>query len=93
MILHGLTAHLTQPGDGGVQLTEVVMSLSPLGWSHCRVTVSHDRVVAATLVGGGSGSGATGSRAMNKRLILELCTLQLYYLSAESGTYVHRQMI
>ena len=59
MIVHGLVVHAVQAGDGGVQLTEVVMSLSSLGWVHCRVTSLHDPMVAATLVGGGSGS--TGS--------------------------------
>ena len=66
VILHGLVVHPAQPGDGGVQLTEAVMFLGSLGWSHCRVTVSHDCVVAATLAGGGSGCGATGSGAMNR---------------------------
>ena len=58
VIVHGLVVHSAQPGDGGVQLTEVVMSAGSLGWSHCRVT-SHDSTVAVTFVGGGSGSGAT----------------------------------
>ena len=51
MILHGLVVHSAQPGDGGVQLTEVVMLSVPLGWSHCRVTVSHDSTVATTIAG------------------------------------------
>ena len=51
MIVHGLVVHPAQPGDGGVQLTEVVMSLGSLGWSHCRVTVLHDLTVATTSVG------------------------------------------
>ena len=67
VIVHGLVVHPAQRGDGGVQLTEVVMSLGSLGWSHCRVTVSHDCVVATTLVGGGSGSGATGSAWSNEQ--------------------------
>ena len=50
VIVHGLVVHSAQPGDGGVQLTEVVMSLGSLGWSHCRVTVSHD-LTATTLAG------------------------------------------
>ena len=58
MIVHGLVVHSAQPGDGGVQLTEVVMSLGSLGGSHCRVT-SHDSTVAVTFVGGGSGSRST----------------------------------
>ena len=41
VIVHGLVVHSAQPGDGGVQLTEVVMSLGSLGWVHFRVTVSH----------------------------------------------------
>ena len=51
MIVHGLVVHPAQPGDGGVQLTEVVMLLGLLGWSHCRVTVSHDSALAITLAG------------------------------------------
>ena len=51
VIVHGLVVHPEQPGDGGVQLTDVVMSLGSLGWVHCRVTVSHDSTVATTLVG------------------------------------------
>ena len=31
VIVHGLVVHSVQPGDGGVQLTEVVMSLGSLG--------------------------------------------------------------
>ena len=58
VIVHGLVVHSAQPGDGGVQLTEVVISLGSLGWSHCRVT-SHDSTVAVTFFGGGSGSEAT----------------------------------
>ena len=50
VIVHGLVVHSAQPGDGGVQLTEVVMSLGSLGWSHCRVTL-HDSTAAVTLVG------------------------------------------
>ena len=60
MIVHGLVVHSAQPGDGGVQLTEVVMSLGSVGWSHCRVT-SHDSTVAAIFVGGVSGIGSTRS--------------------------------
>ena len=41
VIVHGLFVHSAQPGDGGVQLTEVVMSLGPLGWVQLRITVSH----------------------------------------------------
>ena len=51
VIVHGLVVHSAQPGDGGVQLTEVVMSLGSLGWVHCRVTVSHDSTIATTSVG------------------------------------------
>ena len=51
VIVHGLVVHPAQPGDGGVQLTEVVMSLGSLGWVHCRVTVSHDSTAALRLVG------------------------------------------
>ena len=51
VILHGLVVHSAQPGDGGVQLTEVVMSLGSLGWSHCRVILSHDLTFATTLAG------------------------------------------
>ena len=51
MIVHGLVVHSAQPGDGGVQLTEVVMSLGLLGWSHCRVRVSHDFALATTIAG------------------------------------------
>ena len=64
VIVHGLVVHSVQPGDGGVQLTEVVMSLGSLGWSHCRVTL-HSSTVAATFVGGGSGSRST--RQYNKK--------------------------
>ena len=51
MIVHGLVVHSAQPGDGGVQLTEVVMSLGSLGWVHCRVTVLHDFALATILAG------------------------------------------
>ena len=51
VIVHGLAVHSAQPGDGGVQLTEVVMSLGSLGWLHCRVILSHDFAFAATIVG------------------------------------------
>ena len=51
VIVHGLVVHSAQPGNGGVQLTEVVMSLGPLGWSHCRVTVLHDFAFATTIIG------------------------------------------
>ena len=51
VILHGLVVHSAQPGDRGVQLTEVVMSLGSLGWVHCKITVSHDLIVVTTLVG------------------------------------------
>ena len=58
VIVHGLVVHSAQPGDGGVQLTELVMSLGSFGLSHCRVT-SHDSTVAVKFVEGVSGSGAT----------------------------------
>ena len=48
VILHGLVVHSAKTGDGGVHLTEVVMSAGPLGWSHCRVTVSRDSTVTVT---------------------------------------------
>ena len=51
VILHGLVVHSAQSGDGGVQLTEVVMLIGSLGWVHCTLTVSHDLTVATTLVG------------------------------------------
>ena len=51
VILHGLVVHSAQPGDGGVQLTEGVMSLGLLGWLHCRVTILHDPAFATTIVG------------------------------------------
>ena len=60
VIVHGLVVHSAQPGDGGVQLTEAVMSSGSLGWVHRRVTL-HDCVVAVTFVGGGSGSGSTSN--------------------------------
>ena len=60
VIVHGLVVQSAQPGDGGVQLTEVVMSSGSLGLVHCRVTIL-DSTVAVTFVGGGSGSGTTGS--------------------------------
>ena len=60
VIVHGLVVHSAQPGDGGVQLTEEVMSFGLLGWSHRRVTL-HDSTDAVTYVGGGSGSGTTES--------------------------------
>ena len=50
VIVHGLVVHPAQPGDDGVQLTEVVMSLGSLGWSHCRIILSHDPTAATTLV-------------------------------------------
>ena len=51
VILHGLVVHSAQPGECGVQLTEVVMSLGPLGWFHCRVTVLHVSAFAIILAG------------------------------------------
>ena len=51
MIVHGLVVHSAQPGDGGVQLTEAVMSLGSLGWVHCRVILSHDSTAALRSVG------------------------------------------
>ena len=51
MIVHGLVVHSAQPGECGVQLTEEVMSLGPLGWSHWRRTVLHDSAFATTLAG------------------------------------------
>ena len=51
VIVHGLVVHSVQTGDGGIQLTEVVMSLGSLGWSHCSVILSHDSAVALRLVG------------------------------------------
>ena len=51
MIVHGLVVHSVQPGDGGVQLTEMMMSLGPLGWSHCRITVLHVSAFATILTG------------------------------------------
>ena len=51
MILHGLVVHSAQPGDGGVQLTEVVMLLGTLGWVHCRITALNDFAIATTLAG------------------------------------------
>ena len=51
VIVHGLVVHSAQPGDGGVQLTEVVMSAGSLGWVHCRRTESHECNSATTLVG------------------------------------------
>ena len=60
VIVHGLAVQALQPG---VQLTEAMMSLGSLGWSHCRVTL-HVSTVAVTLVGGGSGSRST--RQYNK---------------------------
>ena len=50
-MLHGLVVHSAQPGDGGVQLTEAVMSLGSLGWVHCRVILSHDSATALRLEG------------------------------------------
>ena len=54
MIVQGLVVHSAQPGDGGVQLTEMMMSLGPLGWVHCRVTLLHVSTFATTLVGASS---------------------------------------
>ena len=51
VILHGLVVHPAQPGDGGVQLTEGMMSLGSSGWVHTRPTVSHETISATTLVG------------------------------------------
>ena len=51
MIVHGLVVHSAQPGDGGVQLTEAVMSLGTLGWSHSRETVLCESTVVLRLVG------------------------------------------
>ena len=47
---HGLVVHAVQPGDGGVQLTEVLISLGSLGASHCRVTLFDNTPTTATLV-------------------------------------------
>ena len=54
VIVHGLVVHSAQPGECGVQLTEEVMSLGPLGWSHWRRTVLHDSAFATPLAGAGS---------------------------------------
>ena len=62
VIVHGLVLHSAQPGECGVQLTEVVMSLGSLGWVHLRITASHNSTVAVIFIGGESGSGTTGSR-------------------------------
>ena len=51
VILHGLVVHSAQPGDGGVQLTEMMMSSGTLGWFHCKVTALHVSVFATTLAG------------------------------------------
>ena len=51
VIVHGLVVHSAQPGDDGVQLTEVVMSLGSLGWFHCRVMLSHDFAFATKIIG------------------------------------------
>ena len=51
MIVHGLVVHSVQPGECGVQLTKVAMSLGTLGWSHWRRTVLHDSAFATTLAG------------------------------------------
>ena len=59
VILHGLVVHPAQPGDGGVQLTEVVMSLGTLGWSHCRVIPSHDSTAVFRLVGALRSTGSS----------------------------------
>ena len=60
VIVHGLVVHPAQPGDGGVQLTEVVMSLlGSLGWSQRRLTVSHASTVTITFFGGERGSEST----------------------------------
>ena len=59
VIVHGLVVHSAQPGDGGVQLTEVVMSLGSLGWVHCRVISSHDSTVALRLEGDFRSTGST----------------------------------
>ena len=66
MIVHGLVVHSVQPGDGGVQITEVVMSLGPLGWVQCRVTVLHDSALATTLAGARS---PTDSRSHDNTFI------------------------
>ena len=50
MMLHGLVVHAVQAGDGGVQLTEVLMSLASLGVSHCRVTLFDNNWTTSTLV-------------------------------------------
>ena len=51
MIVHGLVVHSAQPGECGVQLTEVVM-LGSLGVSHCKVTLVDNTLTTATLVDG-----------------------------------------
>ena len=51
MIVHGLVVHPAQPGDGGVQLTEVLTSIDPPGAVHCRVTVLHVSAFAIKLAG------------------------------------------
>ena len=65
--IHGLVVHSAQPGDGGVQLTEVVMSLGTLGWVQCRVTVLHDSSFATTLAGA---RGPVDSRSHDNTLSL-----------------------
>ena len=54
VIVQGLAMHSAQPGDGGVELTEMMMSLGPLGWFHCRVTLLHVSTFATTLAGASS---------------------------------------
>ena len=50
VIVHGLVVHSAQPDEGGVQLTDCAMLLGSLGWSHCRVTVSHDLTLSVALL-------------------------------------------
>ena len=59
MIVYGLVVQ-SAPGDGGSQLTEVVMLSGSFGWIHCRVMLSHDPMVAVTFAENGIGSDPTG---------------------------------
>ena len=91
VILHGLVVHSAQSGDGGVQLTEVVMLIGSLGWVHCTLTVSHDLTVATTLVG--------ARRSMENTVINHNCMLRKYsnnmyvihtYVRIQCYVWLHR---
>ena len=89
MIVHGLVVHSAQPGDGGVQLTEVVMSAGSLGWVHCRVTMSQEPDSATTSVGAPSSTEGIGYLSSNTLIAV---TNQLQQWKFRNNASYYRKM-